>query len=78
MNRMATYVYETTNDNGPFKRYEIQQSMKDAPLTRHPETGEAIRRVISGGYGVMSKGAGQNAAPPVSGGGACGTACGCH
>jgi predicted nucleic acid-binding Zn ribbon protein len=78
MNCMATYIYETTNETGPVKRYEIQQSMKDAPLTRHPESGEAIRRVISGGYGVVSKGAGQNAAPPISGGGSCGTACGCH
>jgi predicted nucleic acid-binding Zn ribbon protein len=78
MERMATYIYETTNESGPVKRYEIQQSMKDAPLTRHPETGETIRRVITGGLGVLSKGAGQNVAPPTSGGSACGTGCGCH
>ncbi len=76
---MATYIYETTDETGPVKRFEIQQSMKDAPLTRHPETGEPIRRVISGGYGVMAKGGGQNDAPSAqSGGGGCGTSCGCH
>lgn len=76
---MATYIYETTDETGPVKRFEIQQSMKDAPLTRHPETGEPIRRVISGGYGVMAKGGGQNDAPSAqSAGGGCGTSCGCH
>ena len=29
--------------------------MKEAPLTKDPETGEAVRRVISGGLGYMSK-----------------------
>lgn len=73
---MATYVYETTDPTAPVRRFEIQQSMKDAPLTSHPETGEAIRRVISGGYGYMSRG---NAPGESSGGGhSCGTGCGCH
>jgi predicted nucleic acid-binding Zn ribbon protein len=67
---MATYVYETTDPNKPARRFEIQQSMKDAPLTKHPETGEAIRRVITGGYGLMTKGAAPEP-PPECGHGAC-------
>jgi len=51
---MATYLYETTGE--PIRQFEIQQSMKDAPLTEHPESGEPIRRVITGGYGLMTKG----------------------
>jgi len=51
---MATYVYETIPKEAGEepRRYEIVQSMKDAPLTHHPETGEPIKRVILGGYGV--------------------------
>lgn len=45
-----TYTYETT-DKGRKKTYELQQSMSDAPLTHHPETGEPIKRVITGGTG---------------------------
>jgi hypothetical protein len=45
---MVTYVYETLPRAGkPPRRYEIQQSIKDAPLTKHPTTGEAIRRCIT-------------------------------
>ena len=73
---MATYIYETTNAAKPVQRFQLQQSMKDAPLTAHPETGEPIRRVISGGYGYMAKGGSQSA--PQSSGGRCGTGCGCH
>jgi hypothetical protein len=44
---MVTYVYETLPRAGKAaRRYEIRQSIKDAPLTKHPETGEAIRRCI--------------------------------
>ncbi len=44
---MLTYVYETVPRAGKkVRRYEIQQSIKDAPLTKHPTTGEAIRRCI--------------------------------
>ncbi len=71
---MTTYVYETipSDKNEEPKLFEIQQSMKDAPLTRHPETGEPIRRVILGGYGLMkSEGGDANE-------GCCGPSCGCH
>ena len=66
---MAIYIYETTDTRKPVRRFEIQQSMKDAPLTSHPETGEPIHRVITGGYGLMTKGAAEP--QPVCGQGAC-------
>jgi hypothetical protein len=76
---MTTYVYETIPSKaGEKPRYfEIQQSMKDAVLTRHPETGEPIRRVVLGGFGVLSSGKADThkAAPGKS---HCGPGCGCH
>ncbi len=53
---MTTYVYETIHQKaGEKPRYfEIKQSMKDAPLTKHPGSGEPIRRVVLGGFGTLS------------------------
>jgi len=54
---MATYIYETIpkkRGQRP-KRYEIQQSMSDDALTKHPETGEPIQRVITGGFGYLKR-----------------------
>ncbi len=67
---MTTYVYETIPQKaGEKPRYhEIKQRMTDAPLTRHPETGEPIRRVVLGGFGTVSS----KAATSGSGSG-----CGC-
>ena len=69
---MTTYVYETipTDEKTEPKFYEIQQSMKDAPLTKHPETGEPIRRVILGGFGTLTK---KESASNRN----CGSGCGC-
>ena len=52
----TTYVYEPIHPKAGAKpRYfEIKQSMDDAPLTKHPETGEPIRRVVLGGFGTLS------------------------
>jgi predicted nucleic acid-binding Zn ribbon protein len=74
---MPTYVYETT---GAKKRqFEVRQSMNDAALTKDPETGEPVRRVISGGYGIMEKAsAKKRTAQPTGGHSCCGGACGCH
>ncbi len=47
---MAVYIYETTDPKKPVRRYELTQSMRDDAYTHHPETGEPIRRVITGGY----------------------------
>ena len=69
---MTTYVYETIpqKPDAKPKRFEVQQSMKDAPLTRHPETGEPVRRVIAGGFGFIA----QKSASPAQ---PCGSQCAC-
>jgi predicted nucleic acid-binding Zn ribbon protein len=76
---MTTYVYETTSSKpGEKPRYfEFKQSMNDAPLTKHPETGEPIRRVVLGGFGVLSSGTSASQSSPP-GGSCCGPSCGCH
>ena len=53
---MTTYVYETIPSKAEEKpRYfEIKQAMDARPLTTHPETGEPIRRVVLGGFGLLS------------------------
>ena len=74
---MATYVYETIpRDAGETpRRFEVVQSMKDAPLERHPDTGEPVRRVITGGYGLMGVGEKTPAVAPAA---ACAPGCACH
>ena len=71
---MPTYVYETTGKSK--RRFEIHQSMKDAPLTHDPETGEPVVRVISGGLGYLEKGKSTTSEKPSGGCGSGG--CGCH
>jgi len=70
---MPTYVYETiaSKSGESVVQFEIQQSMKDAPLTKHPETGAPVRRLISGGYGFVG------IAKPDNSGHSCGHGCGC-
>ncbi len=53
---MPTYIYETTDPTKPVRTFEVKQSVHDDPLRRHPETGEAVRRVISAGYNVLVRG----------------------
>ena len=50
-----TYLYETVpaRDGEKPKMFEMKQGVNDEPLTRHPETGEPVRRVILGGWGVI-------------------------
>jgi len=78
---MATYIYETIPEQHGEepRRFEFQQSMKDDPLTRDPESGLPVKRVITGGYGFVTaprdSGIGQ---PPIPSGGGCGGACGCQ
>jgi predicted nucleic acid-binding Zn ribbon protein len=76
---MTTYVYESIpSEPGDKPRYfEFKQRMSDAPLTKHPDTGEPIRRVVSGGFGVLSKGK-TGSHSSSSGGSCCGPSCGCH
>ncbi|MBH97304.1 MAG: hypothetical protein CMM56_02505 [Rhodospirillaceae bacterium] len=53
---MPTYVYESIplGDELP-DRFELVQGMNDEPISSHPETGRPVRRVITGGLGVMGK-----------------------
>jgi predicted nucleic acid-binding Zn ribbon protein len=76
---MTTYVYETIPQKPGEKArlFEIKQSMQDAPLTKHPDTGVAIRRVMLGGYGVLKSGTAKSTASG-DGGSGCGPSCGCH
>jgi predicted nucleic acid-binding Zn ribbon protein len=45
---MPIYVYEIVGKDGAGtgKTFELVQSMKDDALTKHPQTGEPVRRVI--------------------------------
>ena len=56
---MTTYIYETIPKNPKDKprRFEVQQKMSDAPLTKDPKTGLPVRRVIIGGSGIVTHGA---------------------
>ncbi len=56
---MATYIYETIPKDSKQKprRFEVVQRMTDPPLKKDPETGLPVRRVISGGSGLVSHGA---------------------
>jgi len=76
---MATYIYEIIprQAGAEPRRFEVVQSMKDAPLTRHPDTGEPVRRVISGGFGVMEK-AGRKTKAAAPAAAACAPGCACH
>jgi len=74
---MTTYVYETIPQKpGEKPRYfEIKQNMSDQPLTEHPDSGAAIRRVVLGGFGVLKSD--KSAAKPFDKDGGCCGASGC-
>src|SRR5262245_22436438 len=45
---MPMYEYVVLHKDGTEgERFEVMQSMHAPPFTRHPETGEPVRRVIS-------------------------------
>jgi predicted nucleic acid-binding Zn ribbon protein len=73
---MPIYVYETipaATDEAP-RTYEIEQRMAAAPLRRHPQTGERIRRVITADRGITGFAVprcGTDCGTPGSGGGCC-------
>jgi len=48
---MATYVYETIPQKRGEKprQFEFAQKMTDPALTHDPETGQPVRRIITGG-----------------------------
>jgi len=80
MRKMPTYVYETIPQDAATtpRRFEVEQRMSEDPLHTDPETGLPVRRVISGGIGLLSAGGASAYEPPPSmGGGCCGGMCGC-
>lgn len=66
---MPTYVYETIpqHEGEQSIRFEVRQSMYDAPLKSHPQTGVPVQRVIAGGIGIITQ-----SAPPPRHEGCCG------
>ena len=77
---MTTYVYETIPrmPGEEPRRFEVRQSMNDQPLANHPETGEPVRRVVLGGFGIKTSAKPQRPSRPPSGHSCCGGGCGCH
>jgi predicted nucleic acid-binding Zn ribbon protein len=74
---MATYVYETVDELPP-RQFEMRQSMNDRPLDRDPETGRPVRRIITGGFGLMGVGTAAPDTTPAAAGSCCrGGGCGC-
>lgn len=51
---MPTYVYRREDGT----TFEIRQSIKDEPLEKCPETGQDVKRLISGGSGIRFTGDG--------------------
>lgn len=51
---MPTYEYKREDGS----TFEIIQKMSESPLTECPPTGQKVRRVVSGGGGVVYKGEG--------------------
>ena len=54
---MPTYIYETIpqSDSEEPIQSEIRQRMADEPLVTHPETGQPVQRVITGGLPLSPK-----------------------
>ncbi len=55
---MPIYTYETIPQapgEHP-RRFEVEQRMTDPPLQTDPETGVPVRRIITGGSGVVFHG----------------------
>ena len=45
---MPMYVYEVVLPDGSGgEQFEVMQKMADEPLTKHPETGEPVRRIFT-------------------------------
>lgn len=74
---MPTYVYETipANPNTEPRRFELTQRMTDDPLVTDPQSGEPVRRIITGGIGIKLKGLKRSTV--VNKNSAAATACGC-
>lgn len=71
---MPIYVYETVTEHGGGERFEILQSLHEAHLSHHPETGEPVRRVPAA-PGIRTRGLKRSARVDKSS--AAATPCGC-
>ncbi|MDP3274053.1 MAG: zinc ribbon domain-containing protein [Deltaproteobacteria bacterium] len=73
---MPKYVYETipTDGSAP-ERFEVKQPMADDAWTVHPDTGVAVKRVLTAP--MLNTGA-RAASPSAAPSAPCRTACGCH
>jgi putative FmdB family regulatory protein len=49
-------TYEYMREDGTL--FELRQGINDTPLKKCPETGQKVKRMISGGAGVVYKGDG--------------------
>jgi putative FmdB family regulatory protein len=49
-------TYEYIREDGT--TFETKQSINDEPLEKCPDTGQKVKRIISGGGGVVYKGSG--------------------
>jgi bacterioferritin-associated ferredoxin len=69
---MPVYLYESTSGDD---RFEFLQSLSEAPYQQHPETGEAIQRVVADSFAIGRRGLKRstqiNKSLPAA------TACGC-
>jgi predicted nucleic acid-binding Zn ribbon protein len=76
---MPTYLYETIPDEKgeQTRRFEMRQAMMDAPLKKDPETGQRVRRVITGGLEIP-RGTSKPQPRDTGAGPGCGGACSCH
>jgi len=57
---MPAYEYQCEECSGHFER---RQKMSDAEITLCPTCGGAVKRLISGGAGVIARGRASQAAP---------------
>jgi predicted nucleic acid-binding Zn ribbon protein len=71
---MPTYEYETIPSRQGEKpeRFEIYQPITAAAITKHPDTGVPVRRVISGGLGIFTESRVSEKGPPPCASGGCG------
>ncbi len=55
---MPTYVYETIpgDPSTEPRRFEVIQRMNDEPLQTDPQTGDPVRKIITGGIGLKLPG----------------------
>ncbi|MCB1234919.1 MAG: zinc ribbon domain-containing protein [Verrucomicrobiae bacterium] len=79
---MPTYVYETIpqSQGEETTRFEIRQSINDPALTRHPDSGVPVKRIVAGGAGILTGGSGKSSPMGPTMGGACerGGGCACR